>query len=331
MSLLRFSSAVRIARVFALLVIVAIVFSLVMVMVPTECALGQQPPVKAVKPTDAEIRAAADAIRPLHLKMEKLGENDWLARHHEAGQTFAQYRQRHKQRVCDLYSTLYIQPLGEFTATQEKLLAETTDFVSRFYGMPVKTLEVVRLEKLPEKARRVPAEGAAPQILTHYLLDDVLKPRRPKDAAAVMGLTASDLWPGEGWNFVFGQASLTDRVGVWSIQRFGDPEENETAFKLCLSRTLKVAVHETGHMLGIQHCTAWQCGMNGSNHLAESDSQPLEFCPECQSKLWWTCGAAPLPRYRKLLEFAESRGMEVEAAYWLQAIEKLNPPKAKAK
>lgn len=331
MKLLRFSPAVHIARVFARLGVAAIAFVFVLVVALIECTAGEEPRGKVVKPSDAEIRAAADAIRLLHLKMATPAENDWLARHQEAGQTFAQYRQRHKQRICDQYQTLYIQPLGEFTATQKKLLAETTEFMGRFYGMPVKTLDVIRLDNLPEKARRVPANGAAPQVLTHYLLDDVLKPRRPKDAAAVLGLTASDLWPGEGWNFVFGQASLTDRVGVWSIQRFGDPEEDETAYKLCLSRTLKVAVHETGHMLGIQHCTAWQCGMNGSNHLAESDSQPLEFCPECQSKLWWTCGAAPLPRYRKLLEFAESRGMDNEAAYWRKAIDKLNSPKSKAR
>jgi archaemetzincin len=323
MSLLRIRATFSSDRVFVRLGIVAIAFVFMLIVTPTEYAIGQELRAKAVKPTDAEIRAAAEAIRPLHLKMEKPAENDWLARHQEAGQTFAQYRQRYKQRICDQYQTLYIQPLGEFTATQNKLLAKTTDFVGRFYGMPVKTLDVVRLDKVPEKARRVPANGAAPQILTHYLLDDVLKPRRPKDAAAVMGLTASDLWPGEGWNFVFGQASLTDRVGVWSIQRFGDPEEDETAYKLCLARTLKVAVHETGHMLGIQHCTAWQCGMNGSNHLAESDSQPLEFCPECQSKLWWTCGAAPLLRYRKLLEFAESRGMKAETVYWQEAVERL--------
>lgn len=30
---------------------------------------------------------------------------------------------------------------------------------------------------------------------------------------AVLGLAALDLWPGEGWNFVFGQANLTERRG----------------------------------------------------------------------------------------------------------------------
>ncbi|MGE5192634.1 MAG: Zn-dependent protease, partial [Deltaproteobacteria bacterium] len=64
------------------------------------------------------------------------------------------------------------------------------------------------------------------------------------------------LKPGEGWNFVFGQASLSDRVGVWSIYRFGNPEKSADDYKLCLRRTLATAVHETGHMLGIKHCTA---------------------------------------------------------------------------
>jgi archaemetzincin len=289
--------------------------------------LPAEPPVAAEKPralvttpTEAEVRTAADAIRPLHSKMDKPGPNDWLANHKEAGQSFAQYQQRHKQRICNKYQTMYIQPLGDFTQTQKKLLAETTDFMGRFYGLPVKTLGTVSLDQVPEKARRARAEVTAPQILTHYLLDDVLKARRPKDAVAVLGLTASDLWPGEGWNFVFGQASLTERVGVWSIQRFGDPEAGNEEYKLSLLRTLKVAVHETGHMLGIDHCIAYKCCMNGSNHLTESDSQPLEFCPECQSKLWWTCGVAPLPRYRNLLEFAESRGLEAESEYWRQAI-----------
>jgi WD40 repeat protein len=37
-----------------------------------------------------------------------------------------------------------------------------------------------------------------------YILHEVLEPQRPTDALAYLALTGSDLWPGKGWNFVFG-------------------------------------------------------------------------------------------------------------------------------
>ncbi len=49
-------------------------------------------------------------------------------------------------------------------------------------------------------------------------------------------------------------------------------------------------------MFGIRHCIAYECGMNGSNHEGERDRQPLEFCPECQAKLWWTTKIDPVKR-----------------------------------
>jgi archaemetzincin len=278
----------------------------------------------SVAPTDfAAIRKAANAIRPLHSTMGKPKPGDWLAHHQETGQTFDEYMRDHKKRVCDLYETMYVQPLGKFEESQGKLLEQTADFMNRFFGMSVKTLDTFTLDILPANARRVHPEWKDKQILSTYILDDVLKPRRPRDAVAVLGLTASDLWPGEGWNFVFGQASLTDRVGVWSIYRFGDPDKSDDDCKLCLRRTLATAVHETGHMLGIKHCTAYECGMNGSNNLRESDSRPLEFCPECQQKIWFTCGVEPRARYRRLLEFAEKHELDDEAAYWRKAIDRL--------
>jgi archaemetzincin len=269
------------------------------------------------------IRQTGDAIRPLHSTMGKPKPGDWLSHHRESGQSFDDYMRDHKKRIRDQFATMYIQPLGEFEGTQGKLLDLTADFMSRFYGMPVKKLDTLTIDKLPAAARRVHPQWKDDQILSTYVLDEVLKPRRPDDAVAVLGLTASDLWPGEGWNFVFGQASLTDRVGVWSIYRLGDPDKSDDDFKLCLRRTLATAVHETGHMLGIKHCTAYECGMNGSNSLRESDGRPLEFCPECQQKIWWTCGVQPIPRYRKLLEFAEKNELIDEADYWQKALERL--------
>src|SRR5262249_2268261 len=119
--------------------------------------------------------------------------------------------------------------------------------------------------------------------------------------------------PGKGWNFVFGQASLGKGVGVWSLHRLGDPELEPKTF---LRRTAKIAVHETGHMLGIQHCTQFQCGMNGANHQDEADGQPMWFCPEDEMKIWWACRVDPTERYCRLAEVAARYGLEREAEFW---------------
>jgi archaemetzincin len=151
----------------------------------------------------------------------------------------------------------------------------------------------------------------------------VLKPRLPDDACAYIAFTTSDLWPGRGWNFVFGQASLRERVGVWSIYRFGDPEADDAAFRLCLKRTMKVGTHETGHMFSMLHCIAYRCNMNGSNHLAESDAQPVWLCPECMAKMCWMTRCDPVERYRKLVEFCKQEGLQEESAFYEKSVSTL--------
>jgi archaemetzincin len=160
-------------------------------------------------------------------------------------------------------------------------------------------------------------------VLSTYVLNDVLRPRLPRDACAYIALTTSDLWPGEGWNFVFGQASLTERVGVWSIHRNGDPHGGEAAFQLCLRRTLKTATHETGHMFSMQHCIYYNCNMCGSNHLAEADQHPLWLCPICLGKLCHATGADPLKRYEALASFCKQHGLNEEAEFYAKSAAKL--------
>ena len=69
-------------------------------------------------------------------------------------------------------------------------------------------------------------------------------------------------------------------------------------------------------MFGIEHCTAYECGMNGSNNLTETDREPLAFCPECSAKIWWSCGVRPEKWYASLAEFAEQHEFKDEAALW---------------
>lgn len=265
--------------------------------------------------------AQIELIRPLHEKKRPNQPGDWLERFPEGGQTFGQYVQaRGRTPLRDEYQTIYVQPLGEFDETQQRLVKQTAEFMGHFFGMPVTLLEARPLGDIPETARRMRHDEE--QILSTWIMNDLLKPQRPEDAVAVIGLVTCDLWPGD-LNWVFGQASLIDRVGVWSLHRNGDPRASDAAYRLCLRRTLKTAVHETGHMLGIPHCSAYECCMNGSRSREESDRQPLEFCPECQPKIWWTCGADPVKRTQALAKFATDHGLTGEATFWNRQLKRL--------
>jgi archaemetzincin len=173
-------------------------------------------------------------------------------------------------------------------------------------------LNPMDLAWVPPQARRIQPYTGEEQILTKFVLR-LLNRKKPPDALAVLAFTAADLWPGKGWNFVFGQASLRDGVGVWSLHRMGSPEIDPL---IVTRRTVKTAIHETGHMLGIRHCTRFQCGMNGANHQDEADGRPLWFCPEDEMKVWWACRADRPDRYGLLAECAAAHGLEREAEFW---------------
>jgi archaemetzincin len=254
-----------------------------------------------------------EKLRPLAVKLAKPGPSDWLANHPDKGQTFKQYLDCNPTRPTIARRTIYIQPLGEFTATQRKVLKLTAEAMSLWFNSPIKFSEDLKLEVVPDSVRRKNPSTRKGQLLTGYILDRVLKPRLPSDAAAYICFTASDLWPGNGWNFVFGEASMEDRVAVWSLARFGDPDESEMRFRLLLLRTLKLATHESGHMFSLPHCIAYECNMNGCNSLDESDRHPLALCPECLAKLCWATRAEPANRYRNLIEFCKRAGLTPEA------------------
>jgi archaemetzincin len=285
-------------------------------------AMGDGDPLTAAWSVEA-LKKSRTALEPLAAKINEPGPNDWLARHRETGQTFEEYLRCDPVKPEGRRRILYVRPIGEFTAQQQVVLRKTAEFLGLFYGVPVAINAALSASVIPPKARRVHPSWGDKQILTTYAMDEVLRPKLPADAAAVLAFTASDLWPGENWNFVFGQADLRDRVGVWSLYRFGNPDESPAAFTLCLRRTLKLAVHETGHMFSILHCTAYQCGMCGSNHLGETDQRPLHFCPECTVKVCWATQTDPVQHCARLRAFLESAGIRDEADFYRRAEEAL--------
>ncbi len=243
---------------------------------------------------------------------------DWLYSHDEAGQTMAQYVKIKPVGKTPERFKVYIQSLGEFDATEKAILILTADYLRSFYNIHVEILDPIPVSIMPMDQQR--DHQGYHQLNARYILNEVLKPALPKDAAAYMAFTNLDIYPSEDYNFVFGLGSLKNRVGVYSIARFGDPNFSRDAYNQCLSRTLKVAAHELGHMFSIKHCVEYECVMNGSNHLEESDFKPQYLCPKDLFKVCWNLETDELYRFNNLANFWQQIGFEDNANFYRKSI-----------
>ena len=232
-------------------------------------------------------------------------ESDWLAVHHETGQDFNRFVKSKANRPDKIRRKIYLQPLGEFPEGQIFLAERLREYAGAFFVMQAEVLPGLNLSGENITTRANPFTRNR-QILTGDVLA-ILKRNIPSDAFCVLAVTMEDLYPEPSWNFVFGQASLRERVGVYSFARY-DPafygqKRGKDYEKVLLRRSCKVLAHETGHMFGLKHCIYFKCSLNGSNHLKESDSRPMNLCPVCLRKLQYSIGFDVVSRYRNLLQF----------------------------
>ncbi|MEN8774551.1 MAG: archaemetzincin [Akkermansiaceae bacterium] len=242
----------------------------------------------------------------------KPGGLDWLATHKEEGQTYNEFLKSKPNRPgARGRKFIYLQPVGVFPAGAPDLEVLKSYLEAYFHPMPVKLAKALILKPTSK------VQSRGDQINSTDLLN-ALQTRVPADAHVMMGVTMKDLYPGPGWNFVFGVARLKRRCGVFSFARYGIEEDS----KLALLRAMKVISHETGHAFGIKHCIHFHCLMNGSNSLSETDRAPLYFCPACLRKIHWGLKFQPSERYQKLVEFLKKNDFKEQAGWFSMRAEK---------
>ena len=314
------SSEQAILRTLLLLILSSIILAL------SAMASRFTPPTRAqqlaaIGPTAALPRPLQRALEPRDdfQPLPEPGPSDWLANHAEVGQTFDQFAGSLPNRPDNHRGKLYLQPLGTFNESDAPSLDPLRRYTAAFFMMEVVVLPPADLAQNHITSRRNPWTGQS-QLLTGDILN-ALTARLPKDAFVLLGITMMDLYPDPSCNFVFGQASPRDRVGVYSFARYDPKFYGEApatdSRKLMLRRSCRVLAHETCHMFGIEHCVWFRCLMNGSNDLAESDARPLHLCPVDLRKLQWSIGYDVVERYQRLLSFYREEGFEDEAQ-WLE-------------
>lgn len=220
--------------------------------------------------------------------------------------------------------TLDILPVGSFTPAQERILSETIRYLEVYFNAPVHRLPTRPVSRLPAEAR-YEIRGQPTRLHSSYMIDIYLKPLRREESWGIMAVTALDLHAGGGREGIYGETLLYGRTGIFSMARFGNPEAGAKAYREVLTRTLKCATHEVGHLLSLRHCKTYRCTMNGRIGLEKFDASPTSLCPDCLTKLVFAMeDVDPVARFRRLAPLARELNLPRDAVYFERAAEALS-------
>jgi archaemetzincin len=263
---------------------------------------------------DEQLRGLANRRAALWGKYDETGfermgvprEGEWLARFPEQGQTFDDYKGFCSNKRRAGRETIALRPFGPLSARARAALEPVRRFTEAFFDTKTVLLDE---SPLPEAARNEDQFDVTPLLAC-------LKAETRDEDLVHAGILDKDLsWKGQVPNFVFGGASFKDRVGVYSLERFGRGERRESVYRL---RAFKLVAHELGHILSLAHCVYYSCLMNGANSLPETDASPCHVCPVCREKLAWNLGFDPGRRAAALAAVFRAEGIEDEAR-WIEA------------
>jgi archaemetzincin len=167
-----------------------------------------------------------------------------------------------------------LQPIGN---VENSVITALKEQLARIFGCPVHIASPLEAPEFTYDTDRAQYRAS--------LLIDVMVRKEIEKGEKLLGVTEKDLYS-QGLNFVFGEASPSQGAAIISLCRLRQEFSGEFPDdELFLERMSKEAVHELGHLFGLDHCSNSKCVMHFSNCLADTDIKGIPFCSNCQPKL----------------------------------------------